>query len=56
MLVEHARLIKGPLTVDVNEQNPLALQFYERMGFKVVGRSELDGGGKPFPLLHLQGD
>lgn len=53
MLVEHARRLKGPLTVDVNEQNPAALRFYERMGFRVVGRSPTDGGGRPFPLLHL---
>ncbi|MGY0625916.1 MAG: GNAT family N-acetyltransferase, partial [Paraglaciecola chathamensis] len=39
--------------VDVNEQNPKALGFYQRIGFKVVGRSELDGQGKPYPLLHL---
>lgn len=53
MLVEHARSLKGPLRVDVNEQNPAALGFYEALGFEVVGRSEMDGGGRPFPLLHL---
>ncbi|WP_320008277.1 GNAT family N-acetyltransferase [Maridesulfovibrio sp.] len=42
--------------VDVNEQNPKALGFYEHIGFKVVGRSEFDGQGKPFPLLHLELD
>ena len=47
-LVEHARWLKGPLLVDVNEQNPQARQFYEAMGFVVHGRSELDGGGNPF--------
>ncbi|AJC22031.1 GNAT family N-acetyltransferase [Pandoraea pulmonicola] len=40
--------------VDVNEQNPQALAFYRREGFDVVGRSELDGQGRPFPLLHLE--
>lgn len=40
--------------VDVNEQNPNALRFYEKLGFKVVGRSPLDGQGKPFPLLHMK--
>ncbi|WP_374755463.1 hypothetical protein [Runella slithyformis] len=40
--------------VDVNEQNPQALGFYERMGFAVISRSALDGLGKPYPLLHLQ--
>lgn len=40
--------------VDVNEQNPFALAFYTARGFSVVGRSETDGQGRPFPLLHLQ--
>src|SRR4051794_11496378 len=39
MLLEHARRLKGPLTVDVNEQNPEAVRFYETCGFAVVGRS-----------------
>lgn len=40
--------------VDVNEQNPQAIGFYEHIGFKIVGRSPLDGLGKPFPLLHMK--
>jgi putative acetyltransferase len=44
----------GATTVDVNEQNEQAVGFYRRMGFEVVGRSELDGLGQPFPLLHMQ--
>lgn len=40
--------------VDVNEQNVKALQLYERFGFKVISRSELDGTGKPYPILHMQ--
>jgi putative acetyltransferase len=52
-LVAHARLLKGPLTVDVNEQNPEAVRFYESLGFCVVGRSEVDSSGRPFPLLHM---
>lgn len=39
--------------VDVNEQNPQAVDFYQKFGFTVTGRSELDGMGKPYPLLHL---
>ncbi len=54
MLLDHARRLKGPLTVDVNEQNPDAVRFYEACGFEVVGRSELDSEGRPFPLLHLR--
>jgi putative acetyltransferase len=54
MLLCHARHLKGALTVDVNEQNPEAVRFYEACGFAVVGRSEVDGSGRPFPLLHMQ--
>lgn len=54
LLVEHAQRIKGPLCVDVNEQNPGARAFYESLGFVVCGRSELDSTGRPFPLLHLR--
>ncbi|MBC9953808.1 GNAT family N-acetyltransferase [Leucobacter sp. cx-42] len=40
--------------VDVNEQNPGALGFYLARGFAQTGRSELDGDGRPYPLLHLE--
>lgn len=40
--------------VDVNEQNTKAREFYEKMGFNVVNRSELDGQGKPYPILHME--
>jgi putative acetyltransferase len=40
--------------LDVNEQNEQALGFYLHMGFRVVGRSDLDGTGKPYPLLHMR--
>ena len=55
LLVEHAqRLAAGALAVDVNEQNEEGLRFYEALGFTVVGRSPMDTGGRPFPLLHLK--
>jgi putative acetyltransferase len=40
--------------VEVNEQNTQAVGFYQHMGFKVVGRSELDYTGKPYPLLYME--
>jgi len=40
--------------VDVNEQNTQAVIFYEKMGFEVIGRDELDNAGKPYPILHMQ--
>ncbi len=43
----------GVTTVDVNEQNPQAVEFYRRRGFTVVGRSELDDQGRPYPILHM---
>ncbi|MEP7271974.1 MAG: acetyltransferase [Acidobacteriota bacterium] len=44
----------GVTTVDVNEQNEQAVGFYLHMGFVTEGRSETDGLGKPFPLLHMR--
>ncbi|MBA1429559.1 GNAT family N-acetyltransferase [Pseudomonas fluorescens] len=40
--------------LDVNEQNPQALGFYCHQGFEVIGRTEHDGLGKPYPLLHMR--
>lgn len=52
-LLDDARRRLGPLTVDVNEQNPAAHGFYRHYGFQDTGRSELDGEGRPFPLIHM---
>ena len=54
LLLNYAVNDVGATKVDVNEQNPLAVGFYEHLGFKVTGRSLVDGMGKPFPLLHMQ--
>ena len=40
--------------VDVNEQNPQAIGFYQYMGFSIVGRSDIDGEGNPYPLLTMK--
>lgn len=53
-LTEYAVENMGALKVDVNEQNPKAVGFYERMGFVKTGRSALDGQGNPFPLIHMR--
>ncbi len=45
---------KGTTRVDVNEQNPQAVGFYLKMGFEITGRSEKDGSGKDYPILHLK--
>lgn len=53
LLIEHALTLAPKLTTNVNEQNEQAVRFYQKMGFKVTGRSETDDLGKPYPLLHL---
>lgn len=40
--------------VDVNEQNPDAFAFYQKMSFEQFDRSEYDDLGNHFPLLHLK--
>ena len=40
--------------VDVNEQNPHALKFYQRQGFVIFNRSDLDSANRPFPILYLK--
>ncbi len=39
--------------VEVNEQNQQAVGFYNHLGFEIVSRSEVDGQGKPYPVLQL---
>lgn len=52
-LVFHAIAEHGICRVDVNEQNPKALGFYQHCGFQVTGRSARDDQGNPYPILHL---
>ena len=37
----------------VNEQNPLAKEFYEHMGFRVYKRTDLDEQGTQYPILYM---
>lgn len=53
LLVSHAIHTQAATKVDVNEQNEQAVGFYQHIGFSVIGRSPLDGQGKPYPLLHM---
>ena len=53
LLIEHALSLTPKLTTNVNEQNEQAVGFYQKMGFRVTGRSETDDLGQPYPLLNL---
>lgn len=53
MLYEFMKEQTGLTRVDVNEQNPQAIGFYEKMGFTQTGRSEKDGSGKDYPIIHM---
>lgn len=51
-LIEFAKQ-KGAAKVDVNEQNPAALKFYEAKGFNITGRDATDAAGRPYPIIHM---
>lgn len=52
-LINHAVALNGRLIVDVNAQNPGAVDFYAALGFMEIGRSPVDQAGKPYPLIHM---
>ncbi|MFC4163186.1 GNAT family N-acetyltransferase [Epilithonimonas zeae] len=52
-LIQFMDETKGIKKVDVNEQNYLAVGFYENLGFRKAGRSEKDGSGKDYPIIHM---
>jgi putative acetyltransferase len=54
LLLKHAIKYQAADKVDVNEQNPDAIGFFQHLGFEVIDRSALDGQGNPFPLLHMK--
>ncbi|WP_300698826.1 GNAT family N-acetyltransferase [Bacteroides sp.] len=53
-LVEYAIANLKVTKVDVNEQNAQAIGFYKSIGFNLFSRSELDGEGKEYPILHMR--
>lgn len=53
-LASYAIQSLGAICVDVNEQNPQAIGFYEHLGFAIAGRSGYDEQGNPFPILHMR--
>jgi putative acetyltransferase len=53
-LLDDASSHHAVLTLDVNEQNPVARAWYARRGFVETGRSTTDADGRPYPLLHLR--
>ena len=53
LLTEYAIQVLHADSVDVNEQNDLAIGFYQHLGFRQIGRSPLDPSGNPFPILHM---
>lgn len=53
-LVDMAVKTHRAVFVDVNEQNPAARAFYEKLGFVGSGRTETDGQGNPFPIIEMR--
>lgn len=53
-LVDHALALSPDALVDANEQADNALPFYLARGFEVIGRSEADPHGRPYPIIHLR--
>jgi len=53
-LVQHALALAPGASVDVSEQAANALPFYLARGFVRTGRSETDGQGRPYPLIHMR--
>lgn len=41
-------------SLDVNEGNANAIEFYKRSGFQVYDRTELDDHGKAYPILKMK--
>ena len=53
-LLQHIEQNQPINYVDVNEQNPPALAFYQKHGFTVFKRSDFDSSNRPFPILYMK--
>jgi putative acetyltransferase len=53
-LLQYSIKEQGITKVDVNEENPQAVGFYEKFGFKTYKRTELDPTGRPYPILYME--
>lgn len=53
-LVEYAVNKLKAQTVEVNQQNTAALNFYTKLGFEPTGISMTDSAGKPFPVISMR--
>lgn len=53
-LLDHALRLAPGATVEASEQADNALPFYLARGFEIIGRSETDPQGRPYPLVHLR--
>ncbi|WP_137862385.1 MULTISPECIES: acetyltransferase [unclassified Sphingomonas] len=53
-LIDHALALSPDALVDANEQADNALPFYLARGFEIIGRSESDPHGRPYPIIHLR--
>lgn len=53
LLLDYAINSTGTTSVDVNQENKTACEFYKSMGFKPFAVSEKDGEGKEHPIIHL---
>ncbi|HQW83014.1 MAG TPA: GNAT family N-acetyltransferase [Ferruginibacter sp.] len=54
MLIQYALAEHNIKKVEVNEQNPAAISFYEKFGFKEVSRTEMDAYGNPYPIIKME--
>lgn len=52
-LMAHARALSPVLELEANEQSG-AVEYYRRLGFVEIARSEVDGSGRPYPLVTMR--